>query len=74
VAAREREDHRVVALQLAKPARSARIVGQLVVGKGGSGHHVSAQLLSSFSSTFFAALVLLRRGRGSPRQSPLSSA
>jgi hypothetical protein len=42
VAARERQDQRVVALQLAEPAGRARVIRQLVVGEGGPGHHVSA--------------------------------
>ena len=33
VAAREREDQRVLALQLAQLARRVRVIGQLVVGK-----------------------------------------
>jgi hypothetical protein len=42
MAAREREDQRVIALQLAESAQCARVVGQLVVGKGASGHDVRA--------------------------------
>jgi len=40
VAAREREDQRVIALKLAELAQCTRVIGQLVVGKGASGHDV----------------------------------
>src|SRR5258705_3328258 len=40
VAAREREDQRIIALQLAELARIARVIGQLVVGKNASRHNV----------------------------------
>src|SRR5436305_15089777 len=42
VAAREREDHRVVALDLAEGARDPVVVGQLVVGERGAGDDVGA--------------------------------
>ena len=45
VAAREREDQRVVALDLAEPPRDAVLVGQLVVGEGGAGNDVGAHRL-----------------------------
>ena len=44
MAAREREDHRVVALQLAEPARRVRMIGQLIVGEDASGRHVRAHV------------------------------
>ena len=48
VAAREREDQRVVALQLAELARRVRVVGQLVVGKRAAGHDVGTHRRDSF--------------------------
>src|SRR5205807_2864345 len=38
--AREREDQRIIALQRAELARRRGVIGQLVVGKNGAGHHV----------------------------------
>src|SRR5206468_2217061 len=40
VTACEREDERVIALQRAELARRRSVIGQLVVGKHGAGHHV----------------------------------
>ena len=51
VAPREREDQRVVALQVAEPARRACVIGQLVVGKRSSGHHVRSHRSDSFGVT-----------------------
>ena len=42
VAAREREDQRVVALELAEPPGDVRVVGQLVVGERAAGGDVGA--------------------------------
>ena len=42
VAAREREDEGVVALQLAEPPRDVRMIGQLVVGERAAGGDVGA--------------------------------
>ena len=42
VAAREREDQGVVALQLAELARHFRVIGQLVVGNDAAGNDVRA--------------------------------
>jgi hypothetical protein len=33
MAARKRQDQRVIALEFAEPARCARLIGQLIVGK-----------------------------------------
>ena len=48
VAAREREDEGVVALQLAEPARDILVIGQLVVGEGGAGNDVGAHGIGPF--------------------------
>jgi len=40
VSARKREDQWVIALQLAEPSRCARVIRQLVVGEGASGHDI----------------------------------
>src|ERR1700683_721950 len=40
VAAREREDQRVVAQEFAECADCARVIGQLVVGENASGHNI----------------------------------
>src|SRR5690348_1282003 len=40
VAAREREDQRVLALYLAELTLRARVIGQFVVGENGSGHNL----------------------------------
>src|SRR5436305_9834282 len=40
VAARERQDKRVIALQVAELARLARVIGQLVVGKNFPWHNI----------------------------------
>src|SRR3954452_21646618 len=42
VAAREREDQGIVALQLAEPARDVLVIGQLVIGERGAGDDVGA--------------------------------
>src|SRR3954467_9095353 len=42
VAAREREDQGIVALQLAEPSRDIRVIGQLVVRKRAAGGDVGA--------------------------------
>jgi hypothetical protein len=42
VAAGERQDHGVAALQLAEPAWLGRVIGQLVVGKGPAGRDIGA--------------------------------
>ena len=42
VAAREREDQRIIALKFAEPAQRAGVIGELVVGKSGAGHDVRA--------------------------------
>src|SRR5256885_13111424 len=56
VAAREREDQRVVALQLAEPAWRARVIGQLVVGKAAAGRdvrtHGSSPIATRAAGTF----------------------
>ena len=57
VAAREREDQRVVALQLAEPPHGVRVVGQLVVGKDASGHDVG-----TYGSDSYGPGALLRTG------------
>src|SRR6476620_2614003 len=49
VAAGEREDQRVVALQLAEPAHGIRVVGQLVVGKDAARHNVGTHADSFFN-------------------------
>ena len=74
VAPREREDQRVVALQLAEPARRVRVIGQLVIGKRGSGHHVrshsgllAVQLLVCGQSCRFSGTGAAPPGRCSPR-------
>ena len=66
VAAREREDQRVVALQLAEPAWRARVIGQLVVGKGASGRDVSAHGWSPSSRRQLRAGLLRHHVRGVP--------
>jgi hypothetical protein len=43
VAAREREDQRVIALQLAQPPHGFGVVRQLVVGKDRAGHDVGSR-------------------------------
>jgi hypothetical protein len=50
VAAREGKDQRIVALQLAQAADGAGVVGQLVVGKGGSGNDVGTHDVPPSSS------------------------
>ena len=40
VAARKCQDQGIVALQFAEPARCARVIGQLIVRKNGSGYKV----------------------------------
>src|ERR1700758_2228248 len=40
VAAREREDQRIVALKLAELAQFARVIGQFVVGENASWHNI----------------------------------
>jgi hypothetical protein len=40
MAAREREDERIIALELAEFARCARVIGQFVVGEYASGHDI----------------------------------
>jgi hypothetical protein len=40
VAAREREDHWIVALQFAELARFVGVIGQFVVGENASGHNI----------------------------------
>ena len=42
VAARERQDHRVLALELAEPAGDVLVVGQFVVGERAARDNVSA--------------------------------
>jgi hypothetical protein len=42
VTARECEDQRVLALQLAEPAQSARMIGQFEAGKNTSGHDIKS--------------------------------
>ena len=42
VAAREREDQGVVALDLAELSRNVLVIGQLVVGEGAAGDDVAA--------------------------------
>ena len=42
VAARQREDERIVALQLAEFAQFARVIGQFVVGENASGDDIRA--------------------------------
>ena len=44
VTAREREDQRIVALQLAEPAQNSRMVGQLVVRERATGCDVGAHV------------------------------
>jgi hypothetical protein len=46
VAAREREDQGIVALQLAEPPGDTRVVGQLVVRERAAGRDVEAHLLT----------------------------
>src|SRR4051812_22295883 len=57
VAASEGENQRVLALQLAEPARRRRVVGQLVVGKHRPGDHVGShqRVLSTWSAASLAA-------------------
>ena len=50
VAAREREDHRIGALQLAELARGVGVIGQLVVGERAAGCDVGAHGTSPFRS------------------------
>jgi hypothetical protein len=40
MAARKRQDQRIIALDLAEPARCARLIGQLIVRKNVSGYKV----------------------------------
>src|SRR3954449_5294137 len=47
VAAREREDQRIVALELAEPARRSRVIGQLVVREHAAGCDVGAHQSTS---------------------------
>ena len=51
VAARERQDQRIVSLELAEPARRARVVGQLVVGEHAARRDVGAHRAHDSSST-----------------------
>src|SRR6185312_7251506 len=75
VAAGEREDQRVVALQLAEPAHGIGVVGQLVVGKDPARHDVGthSRLLLQFllSDLGISRVVLPWRGRA--RRSPWST-
>src|SRR5579863_9430151 len=50
VAAREREDQRVVALKFADLAQFARVIGQFVVGENASGHNIRTHGLLPFLS------------------------
>ncbi len=40
MAARKRQDQGIIALEFAEPARCARVIGQLIVRKNGSGYKV----------------------------------
>src|SRR5215472_11926499 len=57
VAAREREDQRIIPLKLAESAQSVRVIGQLVVGKGASRHDVRAHTWTPSTGELGAAHV-----------------
>src|SRR5215212_1114986 len=69
VAAREREDHRILALDLAEPARDALVVGQLVVGESVAWDDVGAHraLLSLVGVDTRQRRASTRDGAGHPR-------
>ena len=46
-AAAKDEDHRIAALQFAEFSMLGGMIGQFVVGKFGSGHHVGSHVKSS---------------------------
>src|SRR4051812_29303315 len=67
VAAREREDQRIVALELAEPARRSRVIGQLVVREHAAGCDVGAhQSTSAGSCQTTVAPQAADRARGLP--------